>query len=342
VGVLLAVTRIHTFLVHPKKGSAGTPQIGGTKVPLSGKLFRLLDNIFSTSEDELNIDIAFNRSADGRQRNPCRDLVIDYVRSPTLANGRRIAERLSKVTDQRSGLGLVFLIVGNEGANHKIVISRFPTDTAILAEEKQASLTVEFLERVFMKSANSYKAVEYQDATFGTGSFWVGRAIDKQINSPYSELSNYWIVDFLDSTEQVTAAAGTRRLAMALREAAKKAADVQVKSEIVAAATLAGGFQGKRITVSEFVRQLGLSREAAETIISELRNVEEANEYFRFDTDEFKSHVGYRSVELSNGGMLTAEADVFEDVFHRQEIGRRRVRYSTEGEVVNEKLRKSK
>jgi hypothetical protein len=328
-------------LVHPNKGRAFT-HIGGTKVALGGKLFRLLDNIFSNSESEMNIDIAFNLSAEGTQQNPCRDLIVAYAGSPTINNGRRIAERLATVTDQRSGIGLLFLIAGQEGRNHKLVISRFPTDTAILAEEKRTSLTVEFLERVFMKSANSYKAVAYQDTSFGTGSFWVGRAIDKQINSPYAELSNYWIGDFLDSGEQVTAAAGTRRLAMAVREAARNADDIGVKSEIVAAATLAGGFKGRRISVLEFARQLGLSAAATQAIVNELRGAGVADEHFRFDTEEFKSHIGYRSVELSNGGMLTAETDEFEKVFHKEEAGRGRVRFSTEGKIVNEKLRKSR
>jgi hypothetical protein len=329
-------------LVHPRKGSKTAPQIGGTQVALSGKLFRLLDNIFSSSGSELNIDIAFNRGAEGKQKNACRDLVISYVQNPTIVNGRKIAHRLATVTDQRSGLGLVFLIVGTDGRDHKLVISRFPTDTAILAEETQQSLTVEFLERVFMKSANSYKAVEYADSTFGTGSFWIGRAVDKQINSRYSELSNYWIFDFLDSTEQVTAAWGTRRLAMAVREAAKNATDVTVKSEIVSAATLASGFNGKRTTIAEFAIQLGLSPASVRAIIDELKNRAEADEYFRFEIGEFRANVGYRSVELSNGGILIAEADEFGNVFKKEEIGRGRVRYSTEGTIVDDKLKKSK
>jgi hypothetical protein len=175
----LGIEHIHTYLVHPAKGFSTAPKIGGTSVPLSGKLYTLLDNIFSTADQELNIDISFNPSADGTQQNSCRDFMLAYIGKPSLPRGRRIAERLAKVTDQRSGLGLLFLIAGKEGNEHKFVISRFPTDTAILAEEKRASLTVEFLERVFMKSANSYKAVVYQDPSLTSG-FWLGRAIQNR------------------------------------------------------------------------------------------------------------------------------------------------------------------
>jgi hypothetical protein len=68
-----------------------------------------------------------------------------------------IAERLALNTDQRSGLGLLFLIVGKEGKEHKIVLSRFPTDSAIYVDENPTALTVEFLERVLMKNKTSYK-----------------------------------------------------------------------------------------------------------------------------------------------------------------------------------------
>jgi hypothetical protein len=339
----LGIEYVHTYLVHPNKGSTGGPKIGGTTLPLSGKLFRLLDGIFSTSEKELDIDISFNQSADGKHQNACRDLLLAYVQKPSLPGGRRIAERLAKVTDQRSGLGLLFLIAGKDGKKHKLVISRFPTDTAILAEEKQASLTVEFLERVFMKSANSYKAVAYQDSSLVSG-FWLGRAIDKQINSPVTEVSNYWIFDFLASGFQVTPAAGTRRLALAVREAARKADDISVKSEITAAVTLAGSLKGRRTSIRGFMQQFGLSASVVNAIISELKTPAIADEQFQFDADEFKSQVGYRSVELNTGGMLTAEANDFDKIFHREIIDEKgqRVRFSTEGKVIDDKLRKSR
>jgi hypothetical protein len=73
-----------------------------------------------------------------------------------------------------------------------------------------------------------------------------------------------------------------------------------------------------------------------------MRGAGVAEEQFRFDMDEFKSHIGYRSVELNNGGMLTAETDEFENVFHKEDAGSGRVRFSTEGKIVNEKLRKSR
>ena len=338
----LAVEHIHTYLVHPSKGSTDDLQLGGASVPLNGKLFRLLDDIYSRSDAECDIDISFNQSADGAQQNPCRDLFVDYLHGPTLARGKLIAERLAKTTDQRSGLGLLFVISGKEGRDHKIVVSRFPTDSAILAEENQRNLTVEFLERVFMKSRNSYKAVAYRDSSLQAG-FWLGRAIDRQIDSPMAQVSKYWIFDFLDSDFQITPAAGTRRLGAVLRSAAKKSTDINVKTEIAAAVTLAGSLKGKKTSIRDFMERFGLSAAAVAAIGSELRTPNIAEERFLFDAAEFNNQVGYRSVELDNGGMLTAPTADFGKVFHREVLDEKKqeVRYSTEGKVVSEKLRKS-
>lgn len=335
----MPVEHIHTYLVHPRKGSAAPPQIHGASVRLDGKLFELLDNIYARSDHECDIDITFSPAHDGTQQNDCRDLICDYLGNPTLTSGKAIADRLEKHTDGRSGLGLLFLIGGREGRDHKIVVSRFPTDNAIYVDENPRTLTVEFLERVFMKNKASYKAVAYRDAALRAG-FWTGRAIDKQLNSPAGETSNYWIVDFLASEFTVTAAAGTRRLANALRNAAKNS-DLNVKQEIVAAVTLAGGLVGQRLSINEFEQRFGLSQPARTAIANELKTPRLAQERFEFDLVEFQTLIAFKSVELSNGGTLTAPSSNFDEVFRQElvDMERRQVRFTTEGRVVNEKLK---
>jgi hypothetical protein len=238
----------------------------------------------------------------------------------------------------------LFLIVGNEGRDHKVVLSRFPAHSAISAEEDQQTLNVEFLERVFMKSAHAYKAVLYRDSSLTAG-FWLGRAVDKQINSGDTQVSNYWIADFLESDFRTTAAAGTRRLAVALREAAKKSGDVGVKTEIAAAVTLAAGLNGQRLSINEFGQRLRLSGAALQAIADEVKGAGTINERFQFDLDEFRRQVMYRTIELDSGGLLTAEAAAFDTVFHREVIvdgPEDKVRFSTEGKVINERLGKSR
>jgi hypothetical protein len=335
----MPVQQLHTFVVHPRKGEVGGAQVNGTALRLDGKMFELLSNIYVKSEQESDVEITFTPAVDGKQQNDCRDLICAYLNAPTLTHGRRIAERLERNTDGRSGIGLLFIICGREGREHKIVISRFPTDNAIYVDEDPRKLTVEFLERVFMKNKASYKAAVYRDVSTSTG-LWNGRAIDKQLNNPVGEFSNYWIVDFLASQLTVTAAAGTRRLANALRAAVKKS-DLHVKQEIIAAATLAKGLANKRLNIEEFCRHFGLSREARAAVTGQLKTPRLAQERFNFDADEFQNVIAFKTIELSNGGTLTAPSSDFNEIFHREYADGTDgdVRFITQGRIINEKLK---
>jgi hypothetical protein len=86
-----------------------------------------------------------------------------------------------------------------------------------------------------------------------------------------------------------------------------------------------------------------LSQAAAEAILNELKSPDLANEQFQFDVAEFKIQAGFRSVELDNGGILTADSGEFDNVFQREVVDDRtlEVRYSTKGRVVNERLRRA-
>ena len=337
----MPISHIHTYLVHPAKASNAAPSIGGTEVPLSGKMFELLKGIYDRSETECDIAISFNRAPTGAQQNDCRDLILAYLQGPTVVRGRRIATRLAEVTTHRSHLGLLFLLAGEEGLDHKIVVSRFPADSGILAEENASGLSVEFLEKIFMKSAKSYKAVMYRHRSLTNG-FWEGKATDKQVNSAEMDIPNYWIAEFLDSDFRTTSAAGTRRLATAIRDAGKKAILVSVKTELAAAATLAAGFGGQKLSVKTFARSVALSQTAREAIYAELKPGV-VDETFQFDAAEFGRVISYRSVELDNGGILTAEVGKFDGIFQSQPLkDEDRVRFSTEGKIVSQKLGKAR
>lgn len=305
-------------------------------------MFDLLKGIYDRSEEECSIDISFNHNESGVQQNNCHDLLLTYVNGPTLVRGCRIAKRLARFTTHRSHLGLLFLIVGAEGVGNKVIISRFPADSGILAEEQSEALSISFLERIFMKSAKSYKAVLYKRNS-STGGLWTGKAVDKQLNNPETELSGYWITEFLDSDFRTTSAAGSRRLAIAIRDAAKAVGDIAVKSEIIAAANLVTGFNGQRLSISDFVNRVRLSQAAKSAVFAQLKgNVQ--NEKFQLDTVEFNRLTAYRTVELSTGGLLTAETGSFDSVFQKEIINQRAqtVKYSTEGKVVSDKIGNSK
>ncbi|MEP2758842.1 MAG: hypothetical protein ABJP66_07210 [Hyphomicrobiales bacterium] len=339
----MPIESIHTYLVHPNKKNVDAQAIVGSEVPHEGDMFALLKNVYEKADAECKIGIAFNRGADGAQVNARRDMLTAYAAAPSVASGHLLADNLATVTTRRSGLGLLFLIKGTEGHQHKVVISRFRANNGVVVNEAADMLTVEFIDRVFMKNAHSYKAVVYQHASLQAG-FWSGMAVDKQINSQDLETSDYWVKDFLLSDFVTSPAFGTRRLAVALKKAIKATEDLNIKQQITAAATLASNLGTEALNVNDFCNRYGFLDETKAAVIKQLDRADLAGDNFLFDPHEFAQQLPYRTIELDNGAMLTANSASFDNVFEQDQLGddAKNVRYSTVGGIVSEKLEKSR
>lgn len=336
----MAIEHLHTFLVYPNKGVQEPRMISGAAVPLAGEVFELLDDVYSSTERECKIDISFNHAPDGQAVNECRSLLLEYANAPSVETGLPLAIRLGEYSTRRSALGLLFLAVGGVDGETKVLVARFAANSGILADEDAEELTVSFIQRVFMRNAGAYKAVVYQ-GLLTPQAFWSGKAVDRQINSREVEVSRYWITDFLLSDFRTTSAQGTRVLAVAMRNAAKKSESLKVKKEIAASATLAPNLNDQVMTGGQFLEQLALSPEAREAIIAEFRHNDLANEQFRFSAEEFQRQLPYKTVELNSGAMLTAPAADFDAVFERgEENDAGEVTYTTTGAEIGVKLSK--
>ncbi len=337
----MPIEHIHTYLVHPNKAIVGAAAVIGSSVPPVGEMFDLLKGVYEKADQECTIGIAFTKRDDGAQVNECRSLLLEYASAPSVDAGRGLAERLSNVTTRRSGLGLMFLLLGREGLRHKVVISRFRANNGVLVSEAADMLTVEFIDRVFMKNAHSYKAVVYQHASLTAG-FWEGMAVDKQINSQDLESSDYWVKDFLGSAFLTTPASGTRRLALALKEANRQAPDLTTKQQIAAAVTLAGGLNGEPFNANTFCDRFGFSDGARAAVIKAMGRADLAADNFQFDAVEFDKQLPYRTIELDSGAMLTAPSGEFNSVFEQEVVDPSgdKVRFSATGTIVSAKLEK--
>lgn len=339
----MTISAIHSYLVHPAKNVDDRPEIGGTKINRSGKLFEMLREIYDRAERECHFEICFAHKEDGEQSNEFRTLMVEYLKAPSISTGRKIANQLQSVTTNRSGLGLLFLIVGSQNGSQKIVISRFPADEGIVATENQTSLDVEFFEQVFMRSAKAYKAAVYSGTSF-EADFWTGGGIDKQINDAVTGLSGYWVRDFLRSEFKTTGAAGTHRIAIAIREAINHSNDLVVKDQLIAASKLVVNQGGRLVSASQLAESLHLSEPAKAAFKAQFKKAELFNDKFQFDAAEFNRHISYQTVELDNGGMLTARSDQFDKVFHKEAVKQQggKIRFLTEGKIVNQKFKQAK
>lgn len=309
---------------------------------MEGQLFNMLQELCLRAPTECNVEIMFSPNEDGEPSNEARSCLEAYTRDPSLHHGRIIAARLQDITTMRSGLGLLFLAKGEtqEGSQF-LVISRFPAEQGVVAQEHADRLDVEFMERVFMKNARAYKSVIYQAATLAAG-FEEGRAIDRQLSGP-RELSNYWIRDFLASELRTTGPLGSKRLATALRTAVNTTQSAARKQELISVARLLRNQEGKVRSARAFLNRLGVSEESMIAVERALPRPELMDESFRFDVSEFDRHISYRMLELNTGAMLMAMDSRFDEVFHSEPTEAGDVfRYSTEGKVVDHRYRKRK
>ena len=187
---------------------------------------------------------------------------------------------------------------------------------------------------------SAYKAllVEHKNPAAG---FWAGVATDRQAGGSAENISNYWISDFLAADFSETPAAGTRRLAEALKKAIKANPSLEVKSEIASAVSLAKGvFSGKQISIREFCDHFGFSRPTKETVLNQISKPSLAGKMFLFQPNEFSEKIPYRTVEIDNGAILTAPTGDFNKVFEVKEGPHQVVEYATRGRITDQRMAK--
>jgi hypothetical protein len=334
---------LHSFLIHPGKHLEEPPEISGTAVAKSGGLYDMLKRVFDRAEEECPHDVAFSADSDGKQNNECRNAILAYLKKTDLTHGRALAKNLQAVTTNRSGLGLLFLMKGSGKGETKIVVSRFPADSGIFAQEMEKELTVEFIERIFMKNAASYKAAVYSGKSHDHD-FWKGKAGDKQINSAESYIASYWIKDFLHSDFLTPGEEGTRRFASAVREAMNRSTDTKTKEEITAFCQLLPGLKGKVASAKGILDRFHVSQGTQQQIKDQFRRESLFDEGFQFVPDELAKFLAFTTVELSNGGLLTASTNNFDKVFTKETVDSSKdiVRFSTQGSIVDQRFKKVK
>jgi len=337
----MEIERIHSFLVNPEKGEVQKSPIKGTEVSKKDQsLYKMLSGVFLDAPSECKYEIAFQPNENGKQQNNCKDLIVEYAKSGDYSFGVKIAEHLQGQTTRRSGLGLLFLILGRKDKNTRIVISRFPADNGVLAEESKSKLSVSFVDRIFMKNAKAYKSAVYEGTT-PEMDFWLGKAIDKQINSELT-ISDYWIKNFLESDFATTGERGSKRFAGALRDTINDATTpITIKEELTSALRLTKGINGKIHSASSILSRLGVSEESKEAVKSFMR-AELFDEKFKVLFNEMEKLIRFKTIELDNGAYLSAQATTFDEVFVKENVGKNRVEFTTQGKIVTEKVKKSK
>ena len=80
-----------------------------------------------------------------------------------------------------------------------------------------------------------------------------------------------------------------------------------------------------------------------DAVVGSLKNTRQAAESFVFNRDEFRNHISFRTIQLDNGAMVTADALNFNSLVTVEMVNPSDnvERYSIEGKAVNDKLKKN-
>ena len=115
----------------------------------------------------------------------------------------------------------------------------------------------------------------------------------------------------------------------------------KIKEEITAALKLAKGLNGQVVSASSFLARLSVSNESKEAIQAEMKD-SLYGEQFKLIYDEMNKLIAFKTVELDNGALLSAETTKFEEVFDISEIKTGKFEFTTQGAIIKEKVRKTK
>jgi hypothetical protein len=338
----MKLKNITCYLVHPMKHEQTKIVPIETKLKsTTSKVYQKIEAIFSDAEEECLSEIIFKPDSDGKQNNAFKDKLKSYALKQNSINGKAIANALQDVTNKQSGLGLFFIAYGEDGTKKKFVLSRFVAEEGISAKASSNKLSLEFVEKFFMKKSTSYKSAMFKgvgDLKGMTG----GSAVDKQASGDKDGLARYWTNDFLHCMPKTTPAEGTIRLAKKLQETLKGTSDIAIKEEITSAITLLKNCNGQLLSAKEFCRQFKVSEVTKQAIKDTFKHDKLFNEEFNFDSKEFHNLLSFRSIELNTGVLITADSYGFDEKVNVEETANGLVNITTSGKIVDEKLMKAK
>lgn len=334
----MPIDKVFAHLVYPNhKGELPTPFVG-SEIKLEGKLFGMIKEVFDSSSNECNIDVRFESSD---QNHEVRELILDLISRRDQDAAGKIAARLASMTTRRSQLGLFFVVLCKEQSKDIVLFSRFPTEQAILADEKDGGLNVEYIEKVFVKKWSSYKGAMFSDSVSRSG-FWSGKVVDRQINTADGDASKYWVEKFLGASFVATSLLGTTRFARALSAASRGGSHV-IQDEINSSIAYMRQFDGKLSSIDEITNRLGFSEETTAAIKAQMPSGTDG-QHFTLDFPTLRNSVSFRTIKLANGVSITADSTEFRNLVSmetRKTDDGELVEISTSGKLLADRLTKA-
>ena len=74
--------------------------------------------------------------------------------------------------------------------------------------------------------------------------------------------------------------------------------------------------------------------------MASLPNAAVAAQQFALDVSVYDQEISYRTVQLDSGVLIAAQANEFDELVSREEVGDGEEKFSVTGRIVNERLRR--
>jgi len=319
-------------------------QVQSKLLDTKNKAFSYFLNIFEKALSDCKTEIQF-RSAKLDQSNPVRSHIIQILSSRAQKkkekSARDLAERLASVTDERSGIGLFLIIVGQKLQTLRILLSRFRSDEVVITKHSKQQLIIDFLDEAFTKRSHYYKSAVFEDIP-SNNAFWRGFAIDKQIvSNANKEISSYWITDFLDAQSAITSVQGTMTFAKAMRTFLQQSDNLAEKEQIISALLGMKNKTDKPISLESVCRDY-LSDDLYHRFKAYFKDEYLFNSVFTLDPDTYQTELGSTIVGLENGLIITAPTFEYKRFVKEEVLPDGATQVSLSGRLHDKKLAKGK
>lgn len=338
------IGNIIAFLVPPLKVSvkAGKQiEIVGTEIPLYGRLFNMLEDLFKRSHKECEIPIHFIPE-EGEQYNEIRANLLNYIENRDFTTAEKLALRLAGLTDNTMRECLLFFIYAEDNDNRELVLSRFPAEQGVVTSVTQRQLTVDVAEDIFLRGSHRYKAVLFSGRSLETD-FWDALAVDKQVGgtSKVDRLSSdYWIKDFLKADFKLTSKRGSMIIGKAIRQAVAKTASLSIKHQLTSIAPLTNQLNDQLFSINDLLVRFGISEETKNHLFKEIENPQVIDQKFIFNNTTFQKYLNLKVVFMDNGAIVSGPTESFDKIWEYSETSiQNEIEYKTKGKIIDEKIR---
>ena len=334
---------VAALMVRPgKNATAGALQrkVKGSSVDLSAGLLSFLEPVFARGQAFQN-DIQFVPT-NGRQ-NEVRDslltLCLDTSKREEAAKG--LAKRLSAAMDGRMKPVLLLVAVGQINGTYQILLLTLHETKTIFPKEQAGGKFELSISESFSEEASFFKATMFEGHPSG-GGFWQGKVVDKQVRQRITDVSKYWLDEFLTARHIPTDARATKEIILAYEKTLKEEKSPAARSNITAGLASLKSQIGKRIKVADSISKYLPAAEARKVEANLKLAPDELRRDFTLDGDTFDEEISFKTLAIDNEFLLTGPFHKFDERVMRKEVGDKKVEVSIIGRELTEGISRRK